>query len=291
MRRRDWAVPPLKSIIVAALSATALLGVQDALPHEPAIESIESILEDTAAAVLAWRQPVRIPLVAGLLAGVVVVVAAFVGRRCRWCRLVAGLSGALLCALSLAAGLELNRQFEQRKARARRLIEQARIELRAYDPALAPPDRLQWHQELLTRLRDIWSLAPEQPAGAGAIDLAGSAAADGPPSWLAAPPVHGTSWFFVGSGHSSSLESARRASLEDALDRAVAAVSAEYSAGGRRRSDPLDPARLRRYLRDAAAIKTTWFQYEAGERRFRYYTLLLLNRMLARPDVVRALAN
>lgn len=287
---RQWAIPPLKSLLVAAVPATAVLGVQDALPHDPAIESIESILNDTAAAVLTWQQPVRFPLLAGLVAGVVLVMAV-VRSRCGWCRFAAGISGALVCALSLAGGLALDRQFEQRRSRAQRLIEQTRFELRGYDLAWAPADRRQWHQELVARLRDIWSLAPDQPAEAGAVDRAGPASADAPPSWVVSLPAHGANLFFVGSAHSSSLESARRASLEDALDRASAAVSMEYSAGGRRRSDPLDPARLRRYLRDAATIKTTWFRYEAGERRFRYYTLLAVHQMLTRPDVVRILAN
>jgi hypothetical protein len=56
-------------------------------------------------------------------------------------------------------------------------------------------------------------------------------------------------------------------------------------------SSRLDPARLRRYLTEATAVKTTWFDYEPGERRFRYYTLLSLSPVLAQPDVVRALSN
>lgn len=159
MRQRDWAIPPLKSALVAALSATALLGVPEALPRDPAIESIEAILDDTTAAVLAWRQPVRFPLLAGLVAGVAVLVMAVVRSRCGRCRSAVAVSGALLCALSLTASLELDRQLEQRRSRAQRLIEQTRLELRGYDPALAPAERRQWHQELVARLRDVWSLA------------------------------------------------------------------------------------------------------------------------------------
>lgn len=291
MRLVYRADPVLQSLLVAALSATALLG-QGGLARDPVIESIEPVLEETAAAAAAWQQPLRWALLAGLAAGAVLLAASVMRRgRCRLCRPALAACGALLGVFSLAAHRELDRQFDERKLRAQRLIEQARLALRSYDAALAPADRRQWRCELLARLREIGSLAPDRAAGTGATELAGPAAAGTPPSWAASPPAHGASLYFAGSGRSSSLEGARRASLDEALNRACTAVWMEYSAGGRRRSDPLDPARLRQYLTEATAVKTTWFDYEPGERRFRYYTLLSLSPVLAQPDLVRALSN
>jgi hypothetical protein len=280
------------------LLAALLLGpwaaqAQPDPPADPAVEALRSIVEETASAVAGWKQPMRVPLVAGLAAGVLLLAAAAIRRdRCGYCQPLAAASGVLLCVLSLLANRELGRRFEERKLRAEHLLEQARRHLRDYDPTLSATDRRQWRRELLARLRQVGILSSDTTASPAALDVAATVSADSPaPLWVSSLPASKSNLLFVGYARNASLDAARQASLESAVGRTAAEVTREYSADGRRRSDPLAPAGLEQYIRDAAVPEETWFSYDPRAREFHYYTLLALPRMLARPDVVRAFVN
>ncbi len=293
MRDSSRAIGLMAAGLALALLAPAAPRLRAGSLPDPPVGTFRSIVEETAEAVAGWERPVRLLPIVGLVAGVAMLVAAAFRRsRCGYCQPLASASGLLLCLLSLVAGRELDRQFENHKYRAESLIDQMRRQLRDYVPTLTAEDRRQWRQELLERLRELGSLAPDAAAGSGTLDLAGPVSAESPaPSWVTAAPASESGLFFVGSARSRSLDGARRASLDEALAKAVDQITSEYTAGGRRRSDPLDPSRLQQYIRQAAVTKATWFTCDAQTREFRYYTLLGLSRLLARPGVVRAFAN
>jgi hypothetical protein len=295
MRGRNRAAVPFRWIVllVVVLAPPGAAAHSAPAPSMQPPDGLQLILDETARGVAAWERRAGIPVAIGFAVGVAAVAAAAFRRfRCRGCRSLAAVFGIGLCLLTLAADGAAHRQFQARKLHAQSLIQQVRRQLTEYDPAQAAANQRQWKEELLARFREIWDLRAALAAGEASLELATPVSADSDrPAWLLRPPAAGTNLYFVSTGRSSSLETARKESLDNAMAEALVQVAIEYSAGGRRRSDPLHPDRLRRYVRQSCVVEGVWFTYDHRMREFHYHTLLRLNRMLARPEVVRAFAG
>ena len=118
---------------------------------------------------------------------------------------------------------------------------------------------------------------------------AGDAGPDLKPSWISTPPKEDAiSYFFVGMSENPLLATARVESQNDAIEKAVRQFTqdGQQSMAQQVKTD-IDSARD--YVRQMSSVKKNYLEYDSAAKRYRYFTLLELNKAFATTVVAKTM--
>jgi hypothetical protein len=118
---------------------------------------------------------------------------------------------------------------------------------------------------------------------------AGDAGTDLKPSWVLEPPKEDSiSYFFVGVSEHPSLATARVESQNDAVEKAVRQFTqdGQQSMAQQVKTD-VDSARD--YVRQMSSVKKSYLEYDSAAKRYRFFTLLELNKAFATTVVAKTM--
>lgn len=119
---------------------------------------------------------------------------------------------------------------------------------------------------------------------------AGDAEPDLKPSWVSTPPKEDTtSYYFVGMSESPLLATARVESQNDAIEKAVH----QFTQAGQQsmaQQVKTDINSARDYVRQMSSVKKSYLEYDRAAKRYRFFTLLELNKVFATAAIAKVMS-
>lgn len=119
---------------------------------------------------------------------------------------------------------------------------------------------------------------------------AGDEGFDPKPSWVSTPPKEDAiSYFFIGVSENPLLATARVESQNDAIEKAMRQFtqSGQQSMAQQVKTD-IDSARD--YVRQMSSVKKSYLEYDSAAKRYRFFTLLELNKAFATTVVAKTMS-
>ncbi len=163
-------------------------------------------------------------------------------------------------------------------------IREAQVALNGCDSA-SEEDKKVYREMVRNIIRRFGELEEQMYSAPSTLDLVTSAHAfQGQPDWVYRPPQDPINLYFVGVAQNVSLARAQSDSYKSAVDRATMLLAAQTG----RRPVPSDSDPLRKYVMGSSAVASAQFTFDRGRGIYQYYTLLKMNRMLTRPDLVNS---
>jgi hypothetical protein len=145
-------------------------------------------------------------------------------------------------------------------------------------------------EEIRRRIKQIGKLEEDMLVVTASVDfhLVTPVYAQSPmPSWISQPPRDQVNFYFVGVGNSSSLDRAKEASFNDALEQAVQQVVVLLNNQTAKVSGFHS---VHEYTKKSVETAETYLSYNRKTGDYQYFTLLKLNRKFANPAYFKLFA-
>lgn len=282
------------SVLVICLLCGVVMWSGGSLHAQSSRGGIESILDDHVRTVQEWEAKARTLIVLTITVGMLGVVSGalqFPGSVwCKYLTTAMGLTISLITVFNNTYYEVDHRTFRSRAAEARKFIDEVRLLLVQEPPATSNEDRKAWMNEITRRfqlLSDLEAKVPMKQASRGMLPAAyaqtsGNGAA---PPWVTRLPTDEKNLYFLGTGESTSLASAKEYSRADAVERAADYLSHLLGKAIDPKKVTLDLEALGRDVAKVGEMVDTHFIYDAQAKSYRYYTLLRISRSVAQVDV------
>jgi hypothetical protein len=284
--------------ISLTIVAVILLGaVSRASGPSVDVTPLLQIVTDKSARVAEWESAARIQMlltIAGIAFGGLITVLQPWGSR-TWSKVVVGLLGvaaAMVAALSSKSPVNYA-TYERSVLQANAKISMLKDDISYLRSTSDPGDQEALQKEFQNTVKDINQIylkLSDNDKGVAflpqRIDVvyaqsAPSALSKAPP-WVTSLPANSTDWYFRGASDGRSLSEASAKSLQDALDQCARLLLSQGNAV------PLETAK--QYAKTSTGVADTFFTYDSRAGIYRYYTLVRLDKSLARSGVVAALS-
>jgi hypothetical protein len=266
------------------------------------LAALEHIVRDKSALAAEWENAAGLQILLGIsgivLGGLITVLQPWGATT--WCKVTAGLLGL---ATAVVTGVITKAPVSSTAYQKSALQVRAKISSLNDDISFL---RLSTDQQSQTALRDEFKktvkeisqiqlklsgddveLRSQNGAKAGAlllthIDVVYAQSESKIPSWVTALPVNAADLYFRGSAESDGLSDAKTMSLQNALEECTRFLMSQAASS--------QVEAVREYAKTTTIVADTFFSYDTSSRKFRYYTLLRLDKTLARQEVIKALS-
>jgi hypothetical protein len=266
----------------------------------PVDAALQKIVNDKASQVTDWEREARFEMVlmiAGIACGGLITVLQALGSNTA-CKVASGLLGvgAAVATGVISKAPVSYTAYEKAVLQGRDKVSALRERIAYLEGTTDPENQKALREDFIRIVNDFHQIS---------LQLLGNEAASGAskaglqwqpvpvvyaqnsvgkvPSWVTALPASATDVYFRGEAQSESIAEAKAKSLEDAVEQC-----AKYLVG---QKSPVSLDEAIQYARHSSAVADAELTKGDGPKSFRYYTLLRLEKSLARPEALAALAG
>jgi hypothetical protein len=266
------------------------------------VTALQEIVNEKVAMVAEWESEARLQIlltVAGIVCGGLITVLQPWGSN-NWCKIASGLLGvsaAVVTGVISKAPVNYS-AYEKAVLQGRDKISALRECLTYLKSTADPENQKTFREEFARNVNDFHQIALQllgnehatggTPGKQGFLwHLLPVVYAQSPssktPARLTTLPASSTDLYFRGDAQSKSISEAKAKSFQDAVEQCAKYLLA--------RGNSVPIADALQYARTSTAVADTAFTSGENGETYRYYTLLRLEKSLARPEVVAALAG
>ncbi len=286
-------------ITLAGLIILWLFPYMPAYSQEPGVYAVfEAQLQEGMRIVDAWMTRSNIlmgmTILVGVLGAALIAMQKLEGRKYKNAVIAVGFVITALTVVTNTVFPVDYRTLRQNAVKAKHIIMKAQHQLVVLRTEDNPDNQRLLVQQIAELMGQVNELEEKTEIALNFPPIIASAhAADGQselrPSWVSTPPKEDAiSYFFVGMSESPLLAAARVESHNDAIEKAVL----QFTQGGQQsmaQQVKTDVSSARDYVRQMSSVKKSYLEYDNDAKRYRFFTLLQLNKAFATTAVAKTM--